>query len=55
MHLFHVNSATYYVPVVTLPINDDFKFLQHLKQGFTQAVSWNKYICQIKTNQKATI
>ena len=30
---FKINNAKFYVPVVTLPINDDIKFLDDKKQG----------------------
>ena len=31
---FQINSAKLYVPVVTLPINNNIKFLESSKQGF---------------------
>ena len=36
-----------YVPVVTLSINDNIKFLENIKQGFKRAISWNKYRSEI--------
>ena len=39
---FQINSAKLFVPVVTLFINDNIKFLKHMKQGFKRTVSWNK-------------
>ena len=41
-----------YVPVVTLSINDNIKFLENIKQGFKGRVSWNKYISEIKAQTK---
>ena len=29
-----INNAKLYVPVVTLSINDNIKFLENIKQGF---------------------
>ena len=31
---FKITSTTLYVPVVTLPINDNIKFFENIKQGF---------------------
>ena len=33
-----------YVPVVTLSVNDNIKFLENIKQGFKKTISWNKYL-----------
>ena len=49
---FQVNNAKPYVPVVTLSINDNIKFLENIKQGFKKAISWNKYRPEIITQQK---
>ena len=32
--VFQMNNAELYVPVIILTINDNIKFLEHLKQGF---------------------
>ena len=40
---FMITSTKLYVPVVTLPINDNIKFLENIKQGFKRTISWNKY------------
>ena len=40
---FQINNAKLYVPVVTLSINDNIKFLENIKQGFKRTISWNKY------------
>ena len=34
-------STKLYVPVVTLSINDNIKFLENMKQGFKRTLSWN--------------
>ena len=49
---FQINNANFYVPIVTLPINDNIKFLENIKQGFKKTISWNKYKCEIKTTIK---
>ena len=36
---FQINNAKLYVPVVTLPINDNIKFLENTKQGFKVTIS----------------
>ena len=40
---FIITSTKLYVPVVTLSINDNIKFLENMKQGFKRTISWNKY------------
>ena len=40
---FQINSTKFYAPVVTLSINNDFNFLEHLRQGFRKTISSNKY------------
>ena len=39
------------MPVVTLSINDNIEFLENMKQGFQQTVSWNKYRSEITIQQ----
>ena len=46
---FQINNAKFYVPVVTLSINDNIKFLENIKQGFKRTISWNKYRYEIST------
>ena len=46
---FQINNAKDYVPVVTLSINDNIKFLQNIKQVFKRTISWNKYRSKITT------
>ena len=36
---FQINSIKLYVPVVSLPINDNIKFLENAKQGFERTIS----------------
>ena len=38
-----------YIPIVTLSINDNIKFLEDLKQELKRRVSWNKYRSEITT------
>ena len=47
--IFQRNNAKLYVPVVTLSINDNIKFLENIKQGFKRKISWNKYRSEITT------
>ena len=42
----------FYVPLVTLLINDNIKFLENIKQGFKRTISWNKYRSEITTQTK---
>ena len=49
---FVTTSTKLYVPVVTLPINDNIKFLENIKQGFKRTISWNKYRSEITTQPK---
>ena len=49
---FQINNAKLYVPVVTLSINDNIKFLENIKQGFKRTISWNKYRSEITTQSK---
>ena len=39
---FTITSAKPYIPIVTLSINDNIKFLENIKQGFNR-ISWDKY------------
>ena len=49
---FQINNAKLYVPVVTLYINHNIKFLENIKQEFKRTISWNKYISEITTQTK---
>ena len=49
---FMITSTKLYVPVVTLSINDNIKFLENIKQGFKRTISWNKYRSEITTKPK---
>ena len=40
---FTITSTKLYIPVVTLSVNDNIKFLENIKQGFKRKISWNKY------------
>ena len=40
---FTIASTKFYVPVVTLSINDNIKFLESIKQEFKRTISLNKY------------
>ena len=47
-----ITSTNRYVPVVTLYINDNIKFLEHLKQVFNITILWNKYRSEITTQPR---
>ena len=49
---FQINNAKLYVPVVTLSINNNIKFLENRKEGFKRKISWNKYRSKITTQPK---
>ena len=49
---FTITSTKLYVPVVTLSINDNIKFLENIKQGFKRRISWNKYRSEIIVQSK---
>ena len=49
---FQINNAKFYVPVVTLSINNNIKFLENIKQGFKRTISWNKFRSEITTQTK---
>ena len=50
---FQINNAKPYVPVFTLSINDNIKFLENIKQGFKRTYSWNKHRFEITTQPKS--
>ena len=41
---FTITETNLYVPVVTLPTQDNAKLLPQLKSGFKRTISWNKYL-----------
>ena len=47
-----ITSTKLYVPVVTLPINDNIKFLEKIKQRFKRTISWKKYRSETTTQTK---
>ena len=40
---FAMTSAKLYVPIVTLPTQDNSNLLQQCKSGFKRTINWNKY------------
>ena len=40
---FSITDTKLYVPVVTLPTQDNVKLLEQLKSGFKRTINWNKY------------
>ena len=49
---FMITSTKRYVPVVTLSIKGNIKFLANIKQGFKRPLSWNKYRSEIISQPK---
>ena len=49
---FMITITKRYVPVVTLFINDNIKFLENIKQRFKRAISWDKYRSEITTQPR---
>ena len=49
---FIITSTKLYVPVVTLSINDNIKFIENKKQGFKRINSWNEYRSEITSQPK---
>ena len=41
---FKVTDTKFYIPVLTLSTQHNFKLLQQLKSGFKRVISWNKYL-----------
>ena len=41
---FTITVTNLYVPVVTLPTQDNSKFLPQLKNGFKRTITWNKHL-----------
>ena len=46
------HNAKFYVPVATLSINENIKFLENINQGFKRTTSQNKYRSEITTKIK---
>ena len=40
---FQINNVKLYVPIATLLIDDDIKFLENIKQEFKRTIFWNKH------------
>ena len=41
---FKITDTKCYVPVVTLPTQDNSKLYQQLNSGFKRVITWNKYL-----------
>ena len=52
---FHINNTKLYVPVATLPIIDNIKFLEKIRPRFERIISWKKYRSEMTTQTKAII
>ena len=40
---FTITNTKLYVPVVTLPTQDNVKLLKQLESGFKRTINWHKY------------
>ena len=40
---FSITDTKFYVPVVTLSIEDNTKLLEQIKSGFKRKINWNEY------------
>ena len=49
---FETTDTKLYVPIVTLPIQDNSKLLQQLKSGFKRVISWNEYLSEARIIKK---
>ena len=55
IHLYlklELKESKLYVPVVTLPIQDDNKLLEQLKAGFKRTIRWNKFRSEMSNQAK---
>ena len=49
---FIITSTKLYIPVFTLSINGNIKFLENIKQGFKRTICWNNYRSEITAQPK---
>ena len=49
---FQIKNAKLCVPIVTLSINNNIRFLENIKQAFRRTFSWNKSRSEITTQPK---
>ena len=49
---FVITSTKLYLPIVTLSIKENNKFLENIKQEFKIAIYWNKYGTEVTTQPK---
>ena len=49
---FSIPDGTFYVPLVTLSIQDNAKLLKQLKSGFRKTINWNKYQSKVLTERQ---
>ena len=50
-----IKSTNVYVPVVTFSVNENFKYLENIKQGIKRTCSSNKYRSEETTQTKDNI
>ena len=49
---FEITDCKFYVPVVTISVENDNKLLEQLKSGFRRSIKWNKYMSQMSNQNK---
>ena len=49
---FQINNAKFFVPVITLFINYNIKFLENIKPVFKRTICWDKYRSEITTQTR---
>ena len=47
-----ITDCKFFVPVVTLSVENDNKLLEQLKSGFKRSIKWNKYLSQMSNQNK---
>ena len=49
---FQINRNKLYIPVITLSMNNNIKFLENTKQGLERTMPWSKYRSETTTQLK---
>ena len=52
---FQIIDAKFYVPVLTLSINGNIKFLEYIKIGFKKTIFWKKHRSKITTQPRKNL
>ena len=49
---FKITCRKFYVPVITLSVQEDNKLFEQLKIGFKRTIKWDKYISKMSNQTK---